>query len=374
MKSIILNIVIIILKIVYMPIKLFKIQDKIVYISRQSNEEPLDFKLIREQMQERYPKYKNVILAKKIEAGIIKKIGYAFHMLVQMYHISTAKVVILDSYCIVASVLKHKKQTKIIQIWHALGAIKKFGYQTIGKEAGTDEIIAKIMCMHKNYNYVLTPSEVTAEHYKEAFNITDKQIKYIGMPRIDYILNKDESIKNKIYDKYPELNDKINILYVPTFRKGEKIELDDLVQKLDVKKYNLIIKLHPLDTLTEQIEKEGVIYEKEFKTYDLLKIANKVITDYSSLAIEAALLDIDIYFYTYDIEKYKQSPGLNLDFNKEEIGNNQVINIDELLEKIERKCNSKILEQFRNKYVTVNQQQCTKQLVNFIMEELNNEN
>ena len=33
-------------------------------------------------------------------------------------------------------------------------------------------------------------------------------------------------------------------------------------------------------------DKDGIIFETKFKSYDLLKIADKVITDYSSLSIE----------------------------------------------------------------------------------------
>lgn len=371
MKRIILKIIVLILKIIYAPIKLMKAQDKVVYISRQTNKETLDFKLIRNQIEELYPNYKNVILTKKIEGGLINKIGYVFHMIEQMYHISTSNVVILDSYCIVASVLNHKKGTKIIQIWHALSAIKKFGYQSIGTEAGSDELTAKIMCMHKNYDYVLAPSEITAKYYKQAFNVKEEQIKYLGMPRIDYILKKNKGINEKIFQKYPILKEKINILYVPTFRKNEKIKLEELVEKIDTKKYNLIIKLHPLDTITPKIEKDGVIYDNEFSAYDLLKITDKVITDYSSLAMEVSLLDIPIYFYTYDIEGYKINPGLNFNFEEEEIGRYQVNNVDELLEKIEEDYDYKILEQFKNKYVSVDKQDCTKKIVEFMMGESN---
>ena len=73
-------------------------------------------------------------------------------MLTQMYHIATSKVVVLDGYCIAASVLNHKPDTKIVQMWHALGTIKKFGYQVLGTEEGSDPDVARIMRMHKNYD------------------------------------------------------------------------------------------------------------------------------------------------------------------------------------------------------------------------------
>ena len=66
-------------------------------------------------------------------------------MFKQMYHLATSRVVVLDSYCIVASVLKKKKGTTIIQMWHALGSFKKFGKSIIGK----DESSVNISVMNK---------------------------------------------------------------------------------------------------------------------------------------------------------------------------------------------------------------------------------
>ena len=377
MKNIILKILVIMLKILYLPLRLLKLQDKITYISRESNSESMDFRFIREEMESTYPEYKNVVLAKKIEEkdGIIKQllpsIGNIFR---QMYHLATSRVIVLDTYCITACVLPHKKDTKIIQIWHALGAIKKFGYQTINAKWGSDEKTAKTMCMHKNYDYVLAPSKATGELYREAFNVEEEKIKYIGMPRIDYILKQDEQTKQKIYEEYPNLKNKLNVLYVPTYRNGEKVELDELVEKIDTSKYNLIIKLHPLDLKEYNYkEKDGVIYAKKHMTYDWLKVADKVISDYSSLSIEAALLDLPVYFYTYDIEKYEQEVGVNLDFEKEPIGMYQANNVDKLLQLLDQEYDYSILSNFKNKYISIDTNNCTKQIVDFIVRLIRNE-
>ena len=117
-------------------------------------------------------------------------------------------------------------------------------------------------------------------------------------------------------------------------------------------------------------EKNGVIYDKNFSSYDWLKVVDKVITDYSSLAMETALLDIPIYFYTYDIEEYKQNPGLNFDFETEEIGKYATFDVECLLKKIEEDYGFQILEKFKNKYISIEKQNCTKQLINLIVEEM----
>lgn len=369
-----MKIFIAILKIIYFPIKHLKVQRKIVYISRQFNKETLDFKMIEEEMRRLHPDVKNVVLAKRMEKGMMNKIKYFFHMIEQMYHIATSKVVIVDSYCIVLSVLKHKKETKVIQIWHAISAIKKFGYQTIGKTTGADEKTAKLMCMHKNYDYVLCASDITKEYFIEAFNIEKKYIKFLALPRLDYIMQKDEEKEEDIYNTYPELKEKTNILYVPTFRKFRKVKINDVIQRIDTKKYNLIVKLHPLDKKNyKYLEKDGVIYDNKFTSYDLLKICDRVITDYSSLAMEASILNKPLYFYIYDWKIYNEDPGLNFNFKKEEIGKYSTNSPVKLLRMLEREYDYGVLERFKNSYISTGADGCTEKLVKFIMELMNDE-
>lgn len=373
MKEFIIKIGIMILKIIYLPMKMLKTQNKIVYISRQFNHPTLDFVLLEREIKRFDNTVENIILTKRIEKGVLKSVSYMLHMLKQMYHIATSKVVILDSYCIVISVLKHKKETKIIQLWHALGAIKKFGYQTIGKTSGASENTANVMCMHKNYDYILCSSKETSKYYLEAFNTDKSKIKYMAMPRVDYLLQ--EKNKDKIYEEYPQLKNKVNVLYVPTFRKGKRIKLNRLIEKFDTNKYNLIIKLHPLDRKQYTYsEKEGVIFENKFKSYDLFEVSDRIITDYSSLAIEASLLNKPIYFYTYDIEEYKKDPGLNIDFEEEEIGKYLAKTSNKIIELLEEEYDYSILENFKNKYITVDINNCTEKLSKYILELINNEN
>ena len=377
MRNVIFKILVICLKILYTPMRLLKLKDQVTLISREGNKESMEFKKIREEIEKNYPEYKVKVISKKIEEkdGILKQLlPNIINIFQQMYALATSKVIILDTYCITACILPHKKETKVIQIWHALGAIKKFGYQTIGTKSGTDEKTAKTMCMHKNYDYVLAPSEITAKIYQQAFNVTEDKIKYIGMPRIDYILEKDEEVKQKIYEMYPILKEKQNIVYVPTYRKGEKTELDELVEKIDTSKYNLVIKLHPLDLKEYNYkEKEGVIYEQKCKTYDLLKIADKIITDYSSLSIESSLLDKPIYFYTYDLEKYEKETGINFDFENEPMGKYKANNVTELVKTMEQEYDYNILRDFKEKYISVDTNNCTKQIVEFIVRLIKNE-
>lgn len=335
------------MQIVYCIFKLFPRKYKIVYISRQSDDITLDFELLYKRIEEFAPEIEQVVLTKKIGSGIVNKLKYVLHMMEQMYHIATSRVVILDGYCIAASVLKHKKGTKILQIWHALGAIKCFGYQTLDKEEGSSSSLAKDMKMHKNYDSVICASNATAKMFSEAFNMPYEKFKILGMPRVDYIC--DEQNKNDlIYNRHPEYKDKKTILYIPTFRKGKNIYLDDLINLVDEKKYNLIVKLHPLD---ETPVDERFLIESEYNTYDLMKFADFIITDYSAVAIEASVLNKPLFFYIYDYKNYVGERGLNIDPCKE-MSNATSENAVDIMQSIySDQYDFDELERFRNKYI-----------------------
>ena len=131
------------LRVVYFFIKIFPTRNKVVFLSRQSDKPSIDFNLLSKELKKQNKNVKIVMLTKRIGKGICGKLEYAFHMWIQMYHVATSKVAIIDGYQIVISVLKHKKKLKVIQIWHALGSLKKFGYSIADKEEGSKKEIIK---------------------------------------------------------------------------------------------------------------------------------------------------------------------------------------------------------------------------------------
>lgn len=369
MKRFILKILVSILKVflnfIYFFMKKSKIRNKVIFISRQSDNSNLDFKMLEEEIIRQDKNIEIQVLCKKIERGILNKIKYCFYMLSVMKNLANSKVCIIDGYSIPVSMLKQRKELVVIQIWHALGAIKKFGYQSLGKSEGRDEELAKIMNMHENYTYVLAPSEATKQFYKEAFNVTEEQMLIMGMPRIDYILKNDEQIKDDIYDEYPELKNKKNILYVPTFRIGKKIKVDELIKHLNKDKFNLIIKKHPSDEIENQ---EGCIIDKKFKSIEWLNVVDAVITDYSACAFESVIKKIPTYFYLYDIDEYEKRRGLNIDLFKE-MSSATDKEAKEILSKIDNeRYNFEEMKKFKDKYIEIKEGSNTKKLAELIIE------
>lgn len=307
------------LNVIYLFFKIFPTRNKVTFLSRQADEPSLDFILLSREIETQMKGYKTVLLCKRLRSGFAV-VPYFFHMFVQMYHVATSKVVVLDSYCIVVSLLHHKKTLKVIQMWHALGCYKKFGYSILDKAEGSNTKVAKAMNMHCNYDYVFTSGEACVDSFAEAFGYPKEYLKVMGLPRLDLL--QDETFqadcKDRIYQAHPTLENtkKKTILYAPTFRKNKAQEEGILrfVECVDFEKYNLILSLHPLSSL--EINDARVIIPKGFTSLEMSLVSDYVITDYSAFVFEAAFLKKPLFFYTYDVDVFFRSRDFYIDFTK----------------------------------------------------------
>lgn len=362
-----LNIIYGLFKIVTHPHK------KIIFLSRQSNAPSIDITMLSDKIKQLHPGYEVVILCKKIGDGLSGKIAYCFHMLKQMYHLASCEVVILDSYAILVSLLHHRSSLLVIQMWHSVGTMKKFAYSILDKPEGSSSIIANAMKMHHNYDYILCAGEGYRDHLAEGFNYPTDKIKILPLPRVEVLQSEaySNSTKEIIYKIHPELKNKKNILYVPTFRKdkeeGDKfIEAVDNLEKAFIpysKEYNLIIKAHPLSGFDGGYN--------DFSSFNMLFIADYVISDYSCIIYEAAIRHIPLFFYTYDYESYMSKRDIYIDY-KNEIPNEMYNNPIDLLAAIDAdQFDMPKQDAFLSKYVEYKRPHITADIVNFIWEHKN---
>lgn len=303
-----------------------KTEDKIAFISRQSETPSTDFRYLINEIKTNYPQYKVTVLCKMIPSSFGGKIKYLGEMFRQMKAFATSKVVVLDGYCVLASMLRHKKDLKIIQIWHALGAFKKFGRSVLDKEGGKSSKTAKAFKMHKNYSLIAASGDACVPFFSEAFGQPESRFIPIGIPRMDYLTDKKENarVRGNILLKYPQLdNGRKNILYAPTFRDTDEdraalaAATKELVNKANYSDFNLIVKHHVVDSNKEQIYTDSRMNMAEgenFTAMDFMCVADYVVTDYSSVIYEALLKDLPIYIYCFDSDKYIDERGFYIDF------------------------------------------------------------
>lgn len=319
MKALLIKLMILGLNVIYLFFKPLKVKNKIVMISRQSNEVNLDFKLLGAELEK---DFQVVYLCKTLDGGVdstlFTKILYGLHMFVQMYHLATSKVCVLDSYSPVVSLLKHKSSLKVVQIWHSVGSLKQFGWQVVHRGEGTSPDVAAAMKMHNNYDVVYCAGNAYKSQLAAGFKVDESKLRIFTLPRIDMLFDESylSGVRKKIFSKYPQLEDKCNIVYAPTFRKDESTfneHLKSLVDSFDFEKYNLVVKLHPLSNLT--VSDSRVIFDKDFSTFEMLSCADKLVSDYSCVIYEAGVKGIPLYFYNFDMEDYINRRGLTIDYN-----------------------------------------------------------
>lgn len=343
---------------------------KIVFISRQTNNINIDFRMIRDALYEKDQSLKLIFICKRIEKGFLNKLAYSILILKQMYHLATSKMVIIDSYCIPVCILKHKKSLTVLQIWHSIGKIKKSGYQTLDTTSGRSSKMAKIMCMHKNYTNIVTGGRAFDKFYEEGFNVKKDILLHYGLPRIDYLIENETRIKQEIYQKYPELQNKKIVYYTPTFRTYQIDAVQKMLDQYNNNDFALIIRSHPNQSLA--FDEHKVYQCLDFKSTEILTVADYVITDYSSICLEAAILNKKVLFYLYDYDTYIKENGLNLDASKllptcSSKDNKELFNIIK-----HDSYDDYSYQQFRKKYLPTDLDHSTEKIVNYIIQKIEN--
>lgn len=374
--SIIIKIGTYFLNFIYIFMKILPVQEKITYISRQMNTIPKDFEMVIKCIQEKDKHYKHVVLARMIPNNIVGKIKYCFHILKQMYHIATSRAVLLDTYCIPVSLLKQRKNLIVIQMWHALGAFKKFGYSILDQEEGSSSKIAHLMKMHHNYTYVLSSSPYAACFFAEAFHVSQEKMKIFPLPKTDLLTDEDLKMKtiHRIYQRYPQLQntEKKIIVYAPTFRKKNDDMLYQaiiqLIQEIDFNQYEFVLKLHPLTHF--DIHHSNIIIDNDFTSLEFFHLADYVITDYSAIIFEAVMLDKPIYFYAFDYQQYMDKRSFYIDYQKQLPGP-IIENASKLMAEIMREdVNKQSIIDFKNLMIASCERSYTEDFTCFLLHEI----
>lgn len=355
------------LSIAYSVLKCFPVKpNKVLFLSRQSDELSLDFSLLQEQLTRDFPQINITAICNRLDDGKSGLFGFALDTLRSMYHLATSRVCVLDAYWPAVSLLHHKKSLTVIQMWHALGKIKQSGYQTLGKESGRGEKTAKLLRMHENYDLIIAGGKAWNPYYCQSFHTTEDKLINIGLPRIDYLLLTEKENREKVLSAYPAFADKKMILYAPTFRRNIQLRWETLLEEIDFNRYVLVIKGHPNQEIV--CEREGVYLCPEFKAVELLAACDYLITDYSAIAVEAAVLNKPTYYYLYDYAEYTEKNGINVN-PFDSMPECSFERADDLMRALMsgHYCQAD-LDAYRDKYLPENLGTSTKQLSRLIIE------
>ena len=304
------------LSVLYALCRLFPTRQQIVCISRQSDAEPVDFQLMRAFFQRELPDWQVVILANALRSPL----SYLPVMVRQVFYIATSRAVVLDSYCIVASLLGARIRIPVIQIWHALGNMKKFGYTALDTEEGRSSKTARLMHMHEGYDAVAVSSLSFAGDLAAGFNVSPGILFEAPLPRTDLLLDEKSRSERRqaFFERYPEARGRETIVYCPTFRKqqpaNEAEAMEALLAAVDFDRFNFVFKPHPVST---QVIDDPRVIRVDDPSIDPLYAADYAISDYSTVMYEAGLLGIPVILYAYDWDDYHEKRAFNIDLERD---------------------------------------------------------
>ncbi|WWU64839.1 CDP-glycerol glycerophosphotransferase family protein [Clostridium baratii] len=300
------------------------------------------------------------------------------------YNFATAKTILLDDYYRQLYGLKFRSGTEVVQVWHACGAFKKFGFSAIGKRDGNSQKFEENAHLH--YTKVITSAKEINKHYAEAFHIKEENVLPLGVPRTDILFDENykKDIENKLLKEYPELVGKKIITYAPTFRGGAKerqdfkLELDpvEILNSID-DDYAIVFKLHPSVknglsgsmNIPEHLSNRILNLDSSVDVNELLIITDILITDYSSVLFEAALLDKKILLYAYDKEEYLGERDFYYDYD-DFVPGPIAYNNEGIIEIIkEGKFDINKVRSFKNRFFDHNDGKASKRLVDYITNE-----
>ncbi|MGG0130769.1 CDP-glycerol glycerophosphotransferase family protein [Bacillus tropicus] len=248
------------------------------------------------------------------------------NMIEAVYHLTTSKHVIIDNYFGFLSAVKFRKGTECIQLWHAAGAIKKFGLLATVFKKRNRRAQKRFVKVYNNFHKIVVGSDALATVYADAFNLSQDQMLSTGIPRTDLFFDKmkKKQIINNFLNENQFLREKKIILYAPTFRDGEiehfnlNLNLEEIYKELH-QEYIFLIKLHPAVRNKINYLKQYSDFIFDYSLYpnvnELLLITDILITDYSSIPFEFCLLNKPMIFYPYDLEQYKKQRGFIEDYH-----------------------------------------------------------
>lgn len=257
-------------------------------------------------------KCKKVVFAKMLPHSLLDIFKVKYYML-------TSRVIVTDDYLKYLRQVKLREGQKVVQLWHASGAFKRFGLDAPSRLTRIEEFNT-----HSQYTDVCVSSEYVRQFYAHAFGVELDVIKPVGSPRTDDIVRKTTlgEKKERLCSKHPLLRDKKVYVYFPTFRETDGL-VTDFDPKIDWDRLNdellddevFIVSRHPV--------MENAFFKEKFysrlkdytfePTSELLAAADVVVTDYSSIIFDAALMNLPMVFYCPDYGSYERDFYLHYD-------------------------------------------------------------
>ena len=200
------------------------------------------------------------------------------------------------------------------QLWHGT-PLKKIRYDVhnLAKRNGLINSLSKYMyqAFFERHDYVISSGELSSIIFNKALFSYSPAFRVLefGYPRND-----------ALFDFDSRLSPNKTILYMPTFRGHGKLDplistpggLERLSVVCNKNGFRLLVKLHPNCRMcfdTSALPGDVVFYDDDVDTQSLLRLADILISDYSSCVFDFLITKKPIILYWSDYLDYREVTG-----------------------------------------------------------------
>ena len=301
------------------------IDENLVYVESRNGKDFTGniFKIVEELSTGKYGDFKIVVYAKKNIHPKVNELQRNYSLKIEKIVSDRTKATMImerSKYIITDSVLFHKYVKRpgqiVMNTWH--GTPQK----AMGVNGSDRHSIASVQQVFFSSDYLLFANEYAKDKILSSYmmeKVYPGKILLGGYPRNSVFFNENENLKKEL-----GLEGKEIIAYMPTYRKlslfkdkdHRKQVFENILNELDNElKDNqmMLVKLHNANSnvkISFNKFKHIMPFPAGYETYDVLSLADMLITDYSSILFDFANTKRKIILFNYDEERYVKKTNI----------------------------------------------------------------
>ncbi|MEU6093565.1 bifunctional glycosyltransferase family 2 protein/CDP-glycerol:glycerophosphate glycerophosphotransferase [Streptomyces sp. NPDC047079] len=230
--------------------------------------------------------------------------------------------------------LNKRPETTYIQTWHG-SALKRMGFDEPKYRIKPEHEQSAYQEAIDRFDYFVVRGRHDEKTLAPAYRIPEEKLLRTGYPRNDALVRAKDSEAldpeaRELAERLGIRTDRPIVLYAPTFREQNgKVQRFEFPFDVDAfadrfgDRFTLLIRTHYLNnvTLPPSVAGRVVNVSDEPDITPVLLLADALITDYSSVMFDYALLQRPMVFFTYDWEEYvNNSRGTYFDLSEQAPG------------------------------------------------------
>lgn len=236
---------------------------------------------------------------------------------------------------------KIKRNQICVELWHGI-PLKRMGF--MAKNTNPTNNLKTMKTWAKEADYVASSSALYESLMSACVGISDDKYLRVGFPRIDALYGQADELSEAIIEQLfdaPKVNKQTKLgIYMPTFR--FELENESVMQEIsagnflavsdfDLQQLNaflqqhnqfLLVRLHPYEQKFMKQElrlsniavlEDAYLVEHELDLYEILRVTDYLITDFSSVYFDYLHLNKPVYFLANHLNEYLAKRGILLD-------------------------------------------------------------